>query len=155
MAMPLSWKIGAGALGLVLLVAGWNGLSERRAQHHADEIIRESARLAAQNEREANHQARQKHTELVESLDRQRERRLNNYQQISDQARQYRIADAARKEKKRQEALTVEASYLLAANQQCLEGVVINRQGSSFSKAIGKSGHDIACTGRKATQSLR
>ena len=155
MAMPLSWKIGAGALGLVVLVAGGNVFAEYRAQHHADEITRESARLAQQNERQANEQARQKHAELVESLNQQRERRYNNYQQINDQARQYRIAEAARKEKQRQAALKVEASYLLAANQQCLESVVINRQGSSFSKAFGKDGHEIKCTGRKASQPLR
>lgn len=155
MAMPLSWKIGAGALGLVVLVAGWSAFSESRAQHHADEITRESARLAEQNERLANEQARQKHAELLKSLDQQRERRYNNYQQINDQARQYRMAEAARKEKQRQKALKVAASYLLAANQQCLESVVINRQGSSFSKAFGKDGHEIKCTGRKATQRLR
>lgn len=155
MAMPLSWKIGAGALGLVLLVVGWNGFAEYRAQHQADEITRESKRLAEQNEQLANKQARQKHAELVESLNRQRERRLDNYQQISDQARLDRMAEAVRKEKQRQEALRVEASYLLAANQQCLDGVVINRQGSSFSKAVGRDGHDVECAGRKATQRLR
>jgi hypothetical protein len=43
----------------------------------------------------------------------------------------------------------------LGANQQCLEGVVIDRKGSSFAKAIGKDGHEIACSGRKAKQPLR
>ncbi len=155
MTIPWSWKIGGGALALVMLGTGWNGYAEHRAQHQADEITRESARLAEQNARLADRQARQKHVELVESLSRQREQRFNNYQQINDQARQDRMAEAARKEKLRQKALKVAASYLLAANQQCLEGAVINRQGSSFSKAIGEDGHDIECTGRKATQPLR
>ncbi|MEP7184654.1 MAG: hypothetical protein ABI767_02350 [Rhodanobacter sp.] len=155
MAIPWSWKIGGGALALVLLGIGWNGYAEYRAQHQADEITRESEHLAKQNARLANEQARQKHAELVESLSRQRERRFNNYQQISDQARLDRIAEAARKEKQRQKALKVAASYMLAANQQCLEGTVIKRQGSSFSKAIGEDGHDIECVGRKATQPLR
>lgn len=155
MAIPLTWKLGAGALGLIVLVVGWNGFAEYRDQRQADEINRESHRLAEQNEQLANKQVRQKHAELVESLNRQRERRLDNYQQISDQARQDRIAEAARKEKQRQDALKVQASYLLAANQQCLQGVVINRQGSSFSKAIGKDGHDVECAGRKAKKPLR
>lgn len=155
MAMPLSWKIGAGVLVLAALLAVGNGWRENRAQHRADEITQQAQRLAEQNQKQAEDHARQKQAALARTLERQRQSRYNNYQQISDQARQDRIAEAAKKEKLRQEALKVQASYLLAANQQCLDGVVINRHGSSFAKAIGKDGHEVECSGRKAKQPLR
>lgn len=155
MAMPLSLKIVMGVLGLAVLVALGSVWTEHRAQHRADEITQEAQRVAEQNQQQAEDRARQKHADLMASLERQRESRYNNYQQISDQARQYRVAEAARKQRQQQEAQRVAASYLLASNQQCLEGVVINRQGSSFAKAVGRDGHDIACNRKKATQPLR
>lgn len=111
--------------------------------------------MAEQNAQQTRERARQYHAKLAESLKQRRVALYNNYQQINDQARKYQKAEAIRLENEQQEKLHVEQSYLLGANQQCLGGIVINRQRASFSKAVGKSGHEIKCDGRKAAERLR
>lgn len=155
MAIPLSWKIGAGALAAILLVAVWSLASERYAEYQADQITQEAAHVAQQNAQQAQEQARQYHAKLAENLKQRREALYNNYQQINDQARQYQKAQAIRLEKEQQEKLRVEQSYVLGSHQQCVGGIVIDRQGASFSQAKGKSGNKIECRGSKAVEPLR
>lgn len=155
MTIALSWKIGGVAVGLIAAGLAWNGLSRYLAARQANEIIQESARSAVMEAKQAEAQARQRHTELAANLQRRQQELANNYQQMTDQARQYQAAEAVRQAQQRQEALRIEASYLLDRNQQCAGGIVINRQGSSFTKAIGKNGQPISCQGDKATEPLR
>lgn len=155
MAMPLSWKIGAGVVGVIVLLVVGNLGVEYYAQYRADEITQEAAQAAEQNAQQAQQRARQYHAKLAESLKQRREDLYNNYQQINDQARKYQKAEAVRLEMKQQERARVEASYLLGPGQQCLGGIVINRQGASFSQATGPTGHKIKCEGRKAAERLR
>jgi hypothetical protein len=155
MTMPLSWKIGAGVVGAVVLLTAWNLFAEYQAQHRADELIQKAALAAERDAQQAKLQARQYHSKLAESLRQHREDLYNNYQQINDQARQYRAAEAARKEDLRLRALRVEASYMLDANQKCVDGIVVEHHGSAYSQAVGSSGHSIACKGRKAAEPLR
>ena len=155
MTAALSWKIGGLALGLVAAGLAWNGLSRYAEARQANEIIQESARAAAIEAEQAKAQAQQRHAELAASLKRHQEELASNYQQMTDQARQYQAEEAVRQTKKHQEELLIAASYRLDANQQCAGGIVINRQGSSFSKAIGKDGQPITCQGDKAAEPLR
>lgn len=155
MVMPLSWKIGASAVGVIVLIVVWNLGAEYYAQHQANEVTQQATRAAEQDAQQAQARARQYHVKLAQKLKQQREDRYNNYQQINDQARKYQKAEAIRLETQHQEKLRVEASYMLASNQQCLGGIVINRQGASFSQATGQNGHQIACNGRKAAERLR
>ena len=155
MAMPLSWKIGAGVVAVIVLIGVWSVASERYAQYQADQITQEAAHAAEQNAQQAQERARQYHAKLAESLKQRREALYNNYQQINDQARKYQKAEAVRLEEKQQEELRVEQSFVLGPNQQCLGGIVIDRQGASFSQAKGKAGHKIECKGSKAAEPLR
>ncbi len=155
MAIALSWKIGGVAVGLIAAGLAWNGLSRYLAARQANEIIQESARAAAMEAEQAKAQAQQRHLELAANLQHRQEELGNNYQQMTDQARQYQAAELVRQARQPQEALRVEASYLLARNQQCAGGIVIDRQGSSFTKAIGKNGQPINCQGDKAAEPLR
>jgi hypothetical protein len=54
-----------------------------------------------------------------------------------------------------QEAQRVEDSYVLDKNQQCANGIVIDRRGSSFSLVRGKDGQPIRCQRDKAAEPLR
>lgn len=155
MAMPLSWKVGAGAVAAIVLIGGWRLSAEHYAQYQADQINQESAHVAEQDAQQSKERARQYHAKLEQNLQQRREALYNNYQQINDQARNYQQAEAARLERVRQEKLRVEASYLLSSNQQCLGGIVINQKGASFSQATGSSGHKIKCEGPKAEEPLR
>lgn len=155
MAMPLSWKIGAGVAGLIVAVFAWNGLSRYLAARHADEIMRDSAHTAELEAQQAQAQARQRQAQLAADLRQQREDLSNTYQQVNEQARQYQAAQAARMDRQRQEELRVQASYRLDRNQQCAGGIVINHSGSSFTQAVGTDGKPIACRGDLATEPLR
>jgi len=155
MAIALPWKIGGVAVGLIVAGLAWNGLSRYLAARQANEIIQESAHAAAMEAAQAKAQALQHHLELAASLQHRQEELANNYQQMTDQARQYQAAELVRQARQRQEALRVEASYRLDRTQQCAGGIVINRQGSSFIKAVGKNGQPISCQGDKAAEPLR
>ncbi|OOG60184.1 hypothetical protein B0E48_05380 [Rhodanobacter sp. C03] len=155
MAMPLSWKIGAGVAGLIVAVFAWNGLSQYLAARHADELMRDSARAAALDAQQAKAHAEQYHAQLAANLKQQREDLSNTYQQVNEQARQYQAEQAMRLDKQHQEDLRVQASYRLDQNQQCADGIVINRSGSSFTQAVGKDGGPIPCKGDLATEPLR
>lgn len=155
MAMPLSWKIGTAAASLLVAVLVWNGLSQYLAARQADEITRDSARAAALEAQQAQAHAQQYQAQLAADLKQQREDLSNTYQQVNEQARQYQAEQAIRLEKQRQEELAAQASYRLDRNQQCVDGTVINRSGSSFTQAVGKDGQPIPCTGDLATEPLR
>lgn len=155
MAMPLSWKIGAGAAGLIVAVLAWNGLSQYLAARHADEVMRDSARAAALDAQQAKARAQQRQAQLAADLKQRRDDLSDAYQQVNEQARQYQAEQAVRLDKQRQEELRVQESYRLDRNQQCVGGVVINRSGSSFAQAFGKDGAPIPCKGDVATEPLR
>ena len=155
MAMPLSWKIGAGVAGLIVAVLVWNGLSQYLAARHADEITRDSARAAELNAQQAKAHAQQYQAQLAANLKQQREDLSNTYQEVNEQARQYQAEQAVRLGRQRQEDLAVQASYRLDPNQHCAGGIVINRSGSSFTQAVGKDGKPIPCKGDLATEPLR
>lgn len=155
MALPLSWKIGAGLLAAIVLIGGWSVAAEYYAQYRVNEITQEAARVSEQEAQQAKERARQYHAKLKQDLKQRRVALYNNYQQINEQARKYQKAETVRLEKEQQEKLRIEATYVLGANQQCLGGIVINRQGASFSHAIGQTGDKIKCQGLKASEPLR
>jgi hypothetical protein len=155
MAIPLSWKIGAAVAGSIVAVLAWNGLSEYFAARHADEVTRDSARAAELDAEQAKAQAQQYHAELAADLKQQREDLSNAYQQVSEQGRQYQAEQAIRLNRQQQEALKVQASYLLDRNQQCDGGIVISRSGSTFTQVAGKNGQPIQCKGDTAAEPLR
>ena len=155
MAMPLSWKIGTVAASLLVAALVWNGLSQYLAARQANEITRDSARAAELQAEQAKTQAQQYHALLVADLKQHREDLSNTYQQVNEQARQYQAEQAVRLERQHQEDLRVQASYRLDRNQQCAEGIVINRNGSGFTQAVGKDGGPISCKCDLATEPLR
>lgn len=155
MAMPLSWKIGAGVAGLIVAAFAWNGLSQYLVARHADEVTRDSARTAEITAQQAKARAQQSQAQLAADLLQRREELSNTYQQVNEQARQYQAEQAVRLEKQRQEELRVQESYRLDRNQQCVGGVVINRSGTSFTQVFGKDGAPIPCRGDLATEPLR
>lgn len=155
MAMPLSWKIGAGLVGVIVLITAWNLFAEYQARRHADELIQEASVAAERDAQQAKLQASEYHAKLAERLRQHREDLYNNYQQINDQARQYRAVEAARKEELRQKALRVESSYMLGATQKCVDGIVVEQHGSAYSQTVGSGGHSITCKGGKASEPLR
>ncbi len=155
MAMPLSWKIGAGVAGLILAVFAWNGLSQLLAARRADEIMRDSARTAALQAEQAREHAQQYRAQLAADLKQQREDLANTYQQVSEQARQYQAEQLVRQQRQHEEELRIQASYRLDRNQQCAGGIVINRSGATFTQAIGKDGDPITCKGDTASEPLR
>lgn len=155
MAIPLSWKVGGSAAGLIVALLAWNGVSRYLAARHADEIIQEAARSAEMEAKQAQAQARQRHDQIAANLQQRREDLASNYRQIADEARQYQATVAVREAREREEKLRIAASYYLDGNQKCAAGIVINRQGSSFTKAIGMDGQPIKCQGDKASEPLR
>jgi len=155
MAMPLSWKIGAVVAGLIVAVLAWNGLSQYLAGRHADELTRDSARTAALDAQQAKAHAQQYQAQLAADLKQHRVDLSNAYQQVNEQARQYQAEQAIRLDRQRQEELRVQASYRLDRNQQCDGGIVVNRNGSSFTQVVGKDGAPIPCQGDTATEPLR
>ncbi|TPG08170.1 hypothetical protein EAH88_10970 [Rhodanobacter glycinis] len=155
MVMPLSWKIGAGVAGLIVAVFAWNGLSQYLAARHAEEITRDSARVAELDAQQARAHAQQYQAQLAVNLKQRREDLSNTYQEVNEQARQYQAKQAVRLDRQRQEELRVKASYRLDRNQKCVGGIVIDRSGSSFTQAVGKDGAPVPCKGDTATQPLR
>lgn len=155
MTMTSSWKIGAGVAGLLVAMLAWNGVSQYLAARQADEIMRDSARTAALEAQQANAHAEQYHAQLAADLKRQREDLSNTYQQVNEQARQYQAEQALRQDRQHQEELRVQASYRLNQKQRCADGIVINRNGSSFTQVAGKDGGPIPCKGDTASEPLR
>lgn len=155
MAMPLSWKIGGAVAGLILAALAWHGASLYLAARHADELTADVARNAEVEARQARASAQQRSAELAATLRRQREELANAYRQVREDAAKYQVEQAARDERKRQEALRVKASYRLGPDQTCADGIVINRRGASFSQALGTTGQPIQCTGDTADEPLR
>ncbi|EIL97927.1 hypothetical protein RHOFW104T7_06490 [Rhodanobacter thiooxydans] len=155
MAVPLSWKVGGVVAGLVAVVLAGHGLSLYLAARHADELTREVAQHAELQAQQARAQAELRSARLTATLERRREELATTYRQVGEEAAQYQAAQARRAERQRQEALRVQASYRLGPDQQCAGGLVIDRSGSSFSQALGKSGQPIHCSGDIATEPLR
>jgi hypothetical protein len=155
MAMPLSWKIGAGVVGLIAALFGWNGVSQYLAARQADEIMRDSARTAELDAQKAKAHALHFQAQLAADLRQQREDLSTTYQQVSEQARQYQAEQVIRQNRQHQQELRVQASYKLDRNQQCVGGVVINRSGSSFTQIFGKDGKPVPCNGDTAAEPLR
>ena len=155
MAVSLSWKIGAALASVIVAALAWNGLSQYVAARQADEITRDSARTAELNAQKAKAHALQYQAQLAADLKQQREDLSNTYQQVSEQARQYQAEQAVRQNRQRQQELRVQASYRLDRNQQCIGGIVINRNGSSFTQIFGKNGKPIVCNGDTAAEQLR
>jgi len=155
MAMPLSWKIGAVLASLIVAVLAWDGLSQYLAARHADEIMRDSARIAALDAQQAKDRAQQYQAQLAADLKQQREDMSNMHQEVIEQAQQYQAQQAIRLNQQRQEELRVQATYRLDRNQHCDGGIVINHNGSSFTQAVGKDGQPIPCKGDTAAEPLR
>lgn len=155
MAMPLSWKIGGAVAGLILAALAWHGLSLYLAARHADELTADVARNAEVEAQLARASAQQRSAELAATLRRQREELATAYRQVRQDAAKYQVEQAARDERKRQEALRVKASYRLGPDQVCADGIVINRRGASFTQALGTTGQPIQCTGDTADEPLR
>ncbi len=155
MTISLSWKVAGAAIGLIAAGFAWNGVSRYLAVRHADEIIQESARAAAMEAQQAEAQARQRHDELAANLRQRREALASNYRQVADQAREYQARRVVQLGRELEEAQRIEASYLLDKNQQCANGIVINRRGSTFTQARGQDGQAIQCHGNKAAEPLR
>lgn len=153
--MPLSWKLAAGAAGLIVAIFAWNGLSQFLAGRHADEVTRESARLAEINAQVAGERARQQKAQLLADLEQQRKAMLEIHQQVNEDSRQYQAAQAMRAEKQRQEDLRIKASYKLGPNQRCAAGIVFNHAGASFTTLVGADGQPVKCKGEIAAQPLR
>jgi hypothetical protein len=155
MTIPWAWKVAGAAVVLLAAALAWNGLSQYRASRHADEIIRESARATATEAQQAQVRARQRHDEIAANLRQQGAERASNYRQVAGQGRDYQVRRAVQLGQELQEAHRIETSYLLDKNQQCVDGIVIDRRGSSFSQARGKDGQPIRCQRDKAAEPLR
>ena len=155
MSIPLPWKVAAVAVGLIVAGLVWNGVSQHLASRHADEIIQASARAAAISAQRAQVQAQQHHDELAANLRQQRAELASNYQQIAGQAREDQVKRAVQVGEELRDLQRVEDSYVLDKTQQCTNGTVINRRGSSFSQVRGKDGQPIRCRGNKAAEPLR
>ncbi len=153
--MTLSWKIAGVAIGLIAAGFAWNGASRYLASRQADQVIEKSARAAAMEAQQAEAQARQRHDELAAHLRQRRAELASNYRHVAGQAREYQVKQAVQLGRQLQEVQRVEDSYLLDKSQQCADGIVINRRGSTFSQAMGKDGHPIQCQGNKAAEPLR
>ena len=155
MTIPLPWKVAAAAIALTVVALAWSGMSEYFASRHADEIIQASARDAAKDAQQAQLRAQQRHDELAANLRQQRAELASNYRQVAGQGQDYQVKRAVQLGRELQEAQRVEDSYMLDKNQQCANGMVINRRGSSFSQARGNDGQPIPCHGNKAAEALR
>ena len=75
--------------------------------------------------------------------------------QVADQAREYQARRVVQLERQQEQDRRVAASYLLDENQQCANGIVIDRRGSTFTQARGRDGGPIRCQGDKALEPLR
>lgn len=155
MTIGLRWKVAAALAALVLAALAWNGVSRYLAARHADELIQESRRAAALQAEQAKARARQRHDQLARDLRQRREELASNYRQVADQAREYQARRVVQLERQQEQDRRVAASYLLDENQQCANGIVIDRRGSTFTQARGRDGGPIRCQGDKAAEPLR
>lgn len=155
MIIPLPWKVAGAAVVLIVAALVWNGVSQHLASRHADEIIQASARAAAMDAQQAQAQAQQRHDQLAANLRQQRAALASNYRQVAGQGQDYQVRRAVQLGRELQEAQRIEDSYMLDKNQQCANGIVISRRGSSFSQVRGKYGQPIPCEGNKAAEPLR
>lgn len=155
MAVSLSWKVGGAVAAVIVAALAWHGFTLYMAGRHADELTRDVARNAALQAQQAQAQAQQRSAQLTATLQHQREDLANTYRQVNEDAAEYKVAQARREEQRRQEELRVQATFRLGPNQKCAGGIVINRSGSSFTPAVGKSGQPIHCTGDTADEPLR
>lgn len=155
MAVPLSWKVGGAVAVLIIAAFAWHGATLYLEARHADELTRDVQHNAELQKQQAMAEAQQRSAQLTATLQHQREDLANTYRQVSQDAVDYQVAQAKREEEKRKEALRVKATYRLGPNQQCAGGIVINRNGSSFTQAIGATGQPIKCAGDTAEEPLR
>jgi len=155
MTMPLSWKIAAGVTGLIAALFAWNGISQYLVGRHADELTRESARIAELAAQNASERAKQNQAKLLADIETQRKALLAIHQQVKADGQQYLAAQAMSAEKQRREELRVKATYKLATDQHCAGGIVFNHAGSSFTTLVGNDGQPVKCTGDTAAQPLR
>lgn len=153
--MPNSWKVGGALIGLLLVIAAGSAVSRYMQQREADEAVANLARINAQNAEQAKIRAQQYKAQLAADLSRQRTDLYNTYQQINDEARQYKAEQAVKLQKQHEEQVRLQASYVLAANQSCVGGIVITRHDSSFTQEMGREGKPIACSGHTAAEPLR
>ncbi|MGH8159597.1 MAG: hypothetical protein ACREPQ_15855 [Rhodanobacter sp.] len=153
--LPLSWKISAAVVGVMVVGFAGHALAQYRAQRQADEIMQDLTLAAAQNAQQAQDHARQYHAEVAASLSQQQEDRYNTNQQVNEQARQYRVEQAMRLNRQQQEASLLQQRFKLGPEQKCIDGVVITARGSSYSQETGSDGQPIPCTGQTATEPLR
>jgi hypothetical protein len=153
--MPLSWKIGAAVASLIVAMFAWNGLSQYLAARQADEITRDSARIAMQDAQLAKAQAEQHQAQLAANLRQQQDDLSSTHQQVDERARQYQAEQVVRANKQQQEDLRLLATYHLDANERCEGGIVISHSGSSFTQVVDASGQPIPCQGDMAKEPLR
>lgn len=155
MAVRFSWKVGAVVAVLIVAVLAWRGLSLYLAARHADELTLEVAHNAELQAQQARAQAQQRSEQLAATLQHRREDLANTYRQVNEDAVEYKVTLARREERRRQDEERVRESFRLGSQQQCADGLVINRQGSTFTQAVGKNGQPIHCTGDMADEPLR
>lgn len=155
MTMPKSWKIATGVAGLILALFAWNGSSRYLAGRHADEVTRESVRIAELSAQKATERARQFKLRLAADMEQQRKAIFEIHQQVKEDTRQYQAAQSARLEQQQQDALRLKSTYKLSAGQRCAAGIVFNHTGASFTTFVGSDGQPVKCKGEMALQPLR
>jgi ABC-type lipoprotein release transport system permease subunit len=155
MAMSLSWKIGAGAAGLIVAMLAWNGFSRYATERHAQEVLRDSAHAAEQDAQQARARAQQHEAQLAADLRQQQEDLSNIHQEVNEQGQQIQTQQLIRQNEKLKEQLRVQSTYRLDHGQHCDAGIVINHSGSSFTPVMGRSGQPIKCQGDTAVEPLR
>ncbi len=142
-------------VGVFAAVLVWNGFSRYLAGRHADELALDYVRTTQVDAQLAKARGEQRSAELAATLQRRRAEMANTYREVGEQAAHYQVELGKRQEAQRQKALRVQAGYRLGPNQNCADGIVINRSASSFTQAVGKGGKPIPCKGNTATQPLR
>ena len=155
MAISLTWKVGAAVVGVLAAVLVGNGFSRYLERRHADELVLDYARTAQVDAQLAKARGEQRSAELAATLQRRRAEMANTYREVGEQAAHYQVQLGKRQQAQRQEAARVQASYRLGPNQNCADGIVINRSASSFTQAVGAGGKPIPCKGNIAAQPLR
>lgn len=155
MAMSSTWKIAAAGLGVLVLVLAWRGLTQYQAARRADAMDAAAAHSAALAAQQARDEAERRSAELAATLRRQREETADVHRLVTARGIQYQAELARREEAQRQQAERIRASYRLGPDQTCAGNIVINHRASGYTKALGKDGRPIACTGSVAAEPLR
>jgi hypothetical protein len=155
MAMSSTWKIAVAGLGVFVVVLAWREVTQYQAARHADAMNAAAAHSAALAAQQAQQEAEQRSAELAAALRRQREETAEVHRKVTERGMQYQAELARREEALRQQALQVKASYRLGPDQTCAGHLVINHRASSYTRALGKDGRPISCTGNIAAQPLR